>query len=108
MLGKQGLKLVRESASRQLRYQGMGTRINKVLDPPILDLQRIAERFHPLVVRRVARDKPQPMLKGDCGYHGVGASNRLSGALKIRRDASGQLSAPLIECQDLYMGKALQ
>lgn len=108
MLEQQGLKRIRARASRQLRYQGTRTRINTVLDPPVLDLQRIAERFHPLIVGRVARDQRQAMLKGNRGHHRIGTSNRLPGALKIRRDASGQLSAPLIECQDLHLGKALQ
>ena len=78
------------------------------LNPPVLDIQRITERFHPLVVRRIPSDKCQSMLEGDGGNHGVCAPNRLPRALKISNDSSGQLSASRIQGQDLQLDKALK
>lgn len=78
------------------------------LDPPVLDIQRITERFHPLVVRRIPGDKSQSVLQGDGGNHGVCAPNRLPRALKISKDSSGQLSASLIQGQYLHLDNALK
>ena len=60
-------------------------------DPPVLDLQGIAQGTHALIVRRVSGDQYQTVLKGNCGDHWISASNRLPRALQIGEDPSRQV-----------------